>query len=436
MRVIFSSILVILALGNDLVRAVDIMHLGTDAPPSSVYGVTVSPVLDTAPGYPNPDYVSSAGPVVFDASLRAYEDGETSKPLTIHDYIGRIYISDDTQRKSLEMTLPPSTNAFIFYVGVGGSADAYDVTIMYDTGLSVTEAIGFNIADPTYNAEGFAVYSTETMGNPIMVKITVPETATNFGVGQFLIGGCNGACMGDPHFKTWADQWYDFHGECDLVFLENPLFRPETAMDIHIRTKARYGYSHIESVALKLGEDVLEVSAWGQYFVNSVEHADLPAKLDTDYPVTYEMLSKKEHVYNVDLGDGKLIVIRSFKDIVSVDVVNATWTDFGESKGLMGSFGYGKWLGRDGALIADANEFGQEWQVLSTDAQLFETDRVPQHPVKCNMQNAHKKESRRLGESIAEEAAELACAHWDQKELCIYDVMATGDLELAQAGAY
>ena len=49
------------------------------------------------------------------------------------------------------------------------------------------------------------------------------------------------------------------------------------------------------------------------------------------------------------------------------------------------------------------------------------------------------KESRRLGESIAEEAAATACGKYydgPEKELCIYDVMASGDLELAQAGAY
>lgn len=48
------------------------------------------------------------------------------------------------------------------------------------------------------------------------------------------------------------------------------------------------------------------------------------------------------------------------------------------------------------------------------------------------------KESRRLGEALAEEAAATACDHYDgnEKDMCIYDVMASGDLELAQAGVF
>jgi len=30
--------------------------------------------------------------------------------------------------------------------------------------------------------------------------------------------------------QTWDGQWYDFHGECDLSFLNNPTFDAETGM--------------------------------------------------------------------------------------------------------------------------------------------------------------------------------------------------------------
>ena len=44
---------------------------------------------------------------------------------------------------------------------------------------------------------------------------------------------------------------------------------------------------------------------------------------------------------------------------------------------------------------------------------------------------------RRLGSTIAAKAAEEACAHWgDNKDTCVYDVMATGDLEIAQASVF
>jgi hypothetical protein len=68
---------------------------------------------------------------------------------------------------------------------------------------------------------------------------------------------------GDPHFKTWHNQWYDFHGICDLVLLENDEFDDGKGMDIVIRTKPRYEYSFIEAAAIKLGEDILEVGSYG-----------------------------------------------------------------------------------------------------------------------------------------------------------------------------
>ena len=48
-----------------------------------------------------------------------------------------------------------------------------------------------------------------------------------------------------------------------------------------------------------------------------------------------------------------------------------------------------------------------------------------------------KTESRRLGATIAMEAAEKACEHWGElKDQCVYDVLAANDLELAEAGAF
>lgn len=54
--------------------------------------------------------------------------------------------------------------------------------------------------------------------------------------------------------QTWSGEWYDFHGECDLVFLSTPEFENGTGLDIHLRTKARYEYSYIEAVAIRIGE--------------------------------------------------------------------------------------------------------------------------------------------------------------------------------------
>ena len=104
---------------------------------------------------------------------------------------------------------------------------------------------------------------------------------------------------------------------------------------------------------------------------------------------------------------------------------------------------HGKKIGRDGVTeIEDANEFGAEWQVLSSEAKLFQdTERVPQHPTTCLMPSevdgASMEAGRRRGETIARDAAEKASAGWHlNKEACIYDVMSTGDLDLPNANAF
>ena len=124
--------------------------------------------------------------------------------------------------------------------------------------------------------------------------------------------------------------------------------------------------------------------------------------------------------------------------------------------GLMGTYVGGKLIGRDGVTLHEvmdgkSNDFGVEWQVRDTDPQLFATSRAPQWPAKCiypedvpiDVQEKRRwlrkfiDNHRRLNEISAEEAI-AACAKWpaDERRMCVFDVMASGDLELAEAGGY
>jgi hypothetical protein len=79
-------------------------------------------------------------------------------------------------------------------------------------------------------------------------KITIAPT-DNGGGGQFCMDnfqfdgfpptGGGGGANGDPHFKTWQGQHYDYHGECDLVLLHSSEFGSGLGLDVHIRTKLR-----------------------------------------------------------------------------------------------------------------------------------------------------------------------------------------------------
>lgn len=103
-----------------------------------------------------------------------------------------------------------------------------------------------------------------------------------------------GGVWGDPHFATWRGNPFDFHGQCDLVLLHAPDFGFGMGLDVHIRTKIRYDYSYIESAAIQVGSDfLLEVSGFGQHFLNGVYAGDLHQAIahepfKSDINVTHE----------------------------------------------------------------------------------------------------------------------------------------------------
>jgi hypothetical protein len=262
------------------------------------------------------------------------------------------------------------------------------------------------------------------------LKCVPPPTPNGGGGGQ-----------GDPHFKTWRGQHYDFHGECDLVLAQNKAFESGLGFDVHIRTQMRRDMAYISGAVLRIGSDVLEVESRGVYYLNGVENAELPSKF-AGFEFLYTHPTNDQHVFEVYLGGRERIKIKTYKDFVSVLFEQAQREHFGDSSGLMGDFTYGVKLSRDGKSVMNVvNDFGQEWQVLDTEPTLFQEARFPQYPQKCTMPSAKATSMlrRRLSESSDDIlAAEKACAHWgdEGKDDCVFDVLTTGDLEMASAGSY
>jgi len=70
---------------------------------------------------------------------------------------------------------------------------------------------------------------------------------------------------------------------------------------------------------------------------------------------------------------------------------------------------------------------------------IFQAARDPQYPQVCRLPSASAKAARRrLGESVSRQAAEQACSKWNEKERAasVFDVLSSGDLEMAHAGGY
>lgn len=251
-------------------------------------------------------------------------------------------------------------------------------------------------------------------------------------------------CHGEPHFVTWQGKRFDFHGECDLVYLHVPEFRG-LGLSIHLRTLIRGEFSFVDVAALQIGSDILELGSHKGKFLLNGKLAD-PAKDNTiaGFPISYTQDPAKKLpsvTLDVELGEGEIIRFRQLRNIVSVYIVGPKKDDFEAGVGLVGSFLTGSMLARDGqTVMADPNAFGQEWQVLDTDPQLFQVIRAPQYPQKCTMPSVVAEESRRrrLEAGLTDEEAQLACAGLSEDAYndCMYDVIMSGDVRLAEAYVY
>ena len=307
-----------------------------------------------------------------------------------------------------------------------------------------------------YNSYVFA----EVNDNELTTSEFDFATAVTFQIcqtGQVSGGGAGG----DPHIKTWTGQKYDFMGECDLILAKSLGFgESNEGFEIQIRTEIRDSWSFISAVALKIGHDVFEVHSDGLHFFNSkeVDLLDHHHTLSEKYPITWSLKyssktsGKKAQQFTVNLGTKGEIIIRLFDGFVHLSITDASADDFGDSIGLMGSFANGKLVGRDGETAYDREDdlktdaFSMEWQVGNgdDDVTLFrDVGSGPQYPAMCKMPAVKSSlEARRLATDDHEFVmkAEEACSGYHSSnadmEDCLYDVLATGNLDMAEFGAF
>ena len=144
-------------------------------------------------------------------------------------------------------------------------------------------------------------------------------------------------------------------------------------------------------------------------------------------------------------GSKEVVMLKAFKSFVRVDIDPDGSKNYDNSLGLLGSHAHnGQRLGRDGkTFIEDFDAFGQEWQVQPmVDGQLFHTYEGAVVGEKCILPPAFDSDKvqlqqRRLAESgMTHENAEAACDHLldpEEKQACVFDVLATQDLSMASA---
>jgi len=277
------------------------------------------------------------------------------------------------------------------------------------------------------------------------------------------MNGCYGACAptaaptaaplppssskGDPHFHTWQQEHFEFHGQCDMVLAQDSYFANGIGLDVQIRTKIVRFWSYIHTAAIQIGNDILEIqgSADAQdhethYWFNFEYQAD--ADIIGGFPLTIRSDGGHKRFFEINLDSkfpGQTIVLSTFKEFVAVDFKGGTVESFGNTVGLLGDYTTGKTLARDGITeIHDFSEFGEEWQVLPSEPRLFHEFTHPQFPERCiKPEDPRGDRKRRLAESaISVEQAESACAPLKDPVTikdCVYDILATQDLDMVGA---
>jgi hypothetical protein len=248
---------------------------------------------------------------------------------------------------------------------------------------------------------------------------------------------CDGNGGGDPHFKTWGGRYYGYHGECDMVMMQNPTFGNGMGLDLHIRSSVKDFYSLISSAALRIGSDILEIDNEEIYFNDrKVNEGELPSSI-AGYVIESAVDLKGKALVEVKLGhhEEEKIVFRKKNGFMWVDIKSPSMQNFRDSTGLLGDYNSMRLKGRDGVTVfKNTTEFAEQWQVNDNDPKLFHTLRAPQYPEKCIMPTVEEtKYLRHLRNTISRKEAEKACAHWpvDGQESCIFDVMMTGDIGMA-----
>jgi len=246
-----------------------------------------------------------------------------------------------------------------------------------------------------------------------------------------------GGAGGDPHFTTWHGKSFDFHGHCDLVLLHSEAYG---GLDIHIRSAPlRHVFSYVSNAAVRLGEDVLEVASEGKHYINGVLQEIGTTGMLSGHLVTSSVNKKRRFTFKVKLEGKTEVILRLYKNWISITVMHAHENDFGDSVGLMGTFQDAAWLGRDGITVhQDIAHFGRDWRVQGDkDGLLFqEPSPFPDHCDEPEETAAMREQRRRLAEAtITREEAMEVCEKYGNGahiEDCVGDVQISGDLEMAQ----
>jgi hypothetical protein len=166
--------------------------------------------------------------------------------------------------------------------------------------------------------------------------------------------------------------------------------------------------------------------------LNGVLNADLPKRV-LGIRLLAHAATDKQHVFEVHRA------VASASSSIPTRTLSRSWSSRAECKlleqcvGLMGDFERATCLRVTALMTDNGTHHGQEWQVLDTEPSLFHTVRLPQHPTfaPCLLPKQTSQLRRRLAASSDELLAAEKARALGRGGRCVFDVLATGDLDMA-----
>ena len=155
-----------------------------------------------------------------------------------------------------------------------------------------------------------------------------------------------------------------------------------TDFEVRICTTRVHKWSNIEAIALKVGQDVGEISSHnGKFIMNGKEVKDFRNEALT---VIKSNLKRNIFLYICMIHGDKRLEIKI--NILSQMIYITLSGEYPQNtEGLLGSPHHPGPLSRNREAMSSANinDFAETWQVRDNDLQLFNMKQEPQFPSKC-----------------------------------------------------
>ena len=278
------------------------------------------------------------------------------------------------------------------------------------------EGTDFTVACSTYQPTG--TYESCTgggnQGKECVYRIQAPKCEKVCGV------------YGDPHWKTWQRKPFESQIGCDIVLVSSASF----GLDVHVRTYQPPGtmYTAVEAVAIKFGDETVEINV--DYQKNTGD-------------TSLYTWNSNDREYTIALGTDSWIKVKVIDGEFLSVYVSGVENDLSDATGACGSFAKGKPYLRDGSRVDETavtnvnDAFLKDWQVQAGE-ELFSTDGVEMCLQLAALKNrvATHRRLRATGDDAFLEQAREACAHREDQDLCMQDVLVTGNLALADAWGF